>query len=710
MMAPEPLKSVILNQTAEDTSLALPSDSTLRLGQQRVLHQVHSIKRTKSRQSKSDSLSPTPISPISQSLSEFGTFKFSPSKANGTASRFISNSYSSMGIGKGQSHTLSKTSSARQFSSSGVWDQQFKGCIYPMKPSLSDPSLAPPFSPTSPTAGTFKSVKGQVTQGVQSRVNRHSTYSMTNGSQLNTSQPRLPRPPSGQFQIDGKMGTLKPSRIEQKSFGNSSASISDLTLKEAVEYLSHPAENYQQCGATFIQHTTYKEDHTKQEVLELGGIPGLVSLLQSPNVGVSQAAAGALRNLVFKHQGNKLEFEHCGGVAKALQLLKATDSTEVQKQITGLLWNVSAADELKDELIATALPALTENVVMPFTNWSDSIANNNIHPEVFYNATGCLRNLSSGKERERNAMRKCTGLIDSLASYVQSCVAEDNPDDKSVENCVCILHNLTYELDDECPTSFEKLVPKTEVQTNDTKNQAIGCFSPRSGKIQKEFLLDMAKRLPISSDPSGPEWLWHPTTMQNYLSLLSSSKKEATLEASCGALQNLTATNGLTSSIISQILVQKLEALVHVSPHLKSSNRNLQKAAMALVGNMSQSSALQSTMTKQILPDVTSLVSAGPRALGSCDKTIAAACNTVRSLMLADTDTSKKLIDNGLVTSLTDLSENGAYPKGCKAASLLLYTLWDEKALQGAARKLGNKSTFVNDHTTAAHRSVQVID
>lgn len=71
------------------------------------------------------------------------------------------------------------------------------------------------------------------------------------------------------------------------------------------------------------------------QVLQLGGIPTLVSLLRSPNPGVSQAAAGALRNLVFKHQDNKLEVQHCGGIAKALQLLKETDSTETQKQITG---------------------------------------------------------------------------------------------------------------------------------------------------------------------------------------------------------------------------------------------------------------------------------------------------------------------------------------------------------------------------------------
>ena len=39
-------------------------------------------------------------------------------------------------------------------------------------------------------------------------------------------------------------------------------------------------------------------------------------------------------------------------------------------------------------------------------------------------------NLSCARMEERQAMRVCPGLINSLMSYVQSCIAEDNPDDK----------------------------------------------------------------------------------------------------------------------------------------------------------------------------------------------------------------------------------------------------------------------------------------
>ncbi|XP_070696126.1 plakophilin-1 [Pempheris klunzingeri] len=719
MMAPDPLRSAMTTGSAEDTSLAVPSDNKLRSGQQRVLDQVYTIKRSKSRQGRNGSSSPSPTSLSAQAVTtyEFGAFKFSPSKANGTFSR--TNSTMSTGYNKAittqRSRTLSsKTMGGRNVSTSGTWEQQINSSNWPQSPnglksSRSDPALAGPFAPA--PANAALRAQGQATQSqhtFQSRTNRQSTLSMTNSTHMTNSQTRIIQPSSTQAPTEGKMGTIKTSKIEQQS---TMLPMSDLSLKEAVEFLSHPEENYQQCGATVIQHTTFKEERAKQEVFQLGGIPGLVLLLRSPNAGVSQAAAAALRNLVFKDQDNKLEVQHCGGIAKALQQLKETDSTETQKQITGLLWNLSSTDELKEELIATALPALTENVVVPFTCWSDNSANNNIHPDVFYSATGCLRNLSCAQKKERQAMRECRGLIDSIMSYVQSCVAEENPDDKSVENCACILHNLTYQLEAESPECFRRFLPKTNGQPGGKKSSAIGCFSPKSSKAQKELAFDAVRGLPDDSNPSGVNWLCHPKAMQTYLSLLGSSQKDATLEACCGALQNLTASKGLASSVMSQILVQKLGVLLHMPTLLKSPNRNLQKTAMSLLGNMARTSSLQTLMAKQVLPELTSLLSSGPREMGNSDESIATACNTVRSLLSADTEVSKKVLNNDLVSSVADLSENGSFPKGSKAASLLLYSLWNEKNLQSVVKKLGiSKSLFINENTTAAHKSMQVIE
>ncbi|XP_077424222.1 plakophilin-1 [Vanacampus margaritifer] len=695
-MLAEPLRSAIRVGTTEDTSLAVPGDARLHSGAHRVLDQVQTVKRTKSKHGKNGT--PTsPTLPALSTLDEFGTFQFLPTKANGTFGRSVSTR--SAAFNKTQhvqkSRSLSTKSLGARHLSSSAWEQQLNASNWPqnpvgMKSSRSDPALE---------SASIRRGKGPSTQ---SQFKRLSTHSTSNGYHTATGQQRFLEAPPDQSQ------GIKTSKIEQSAL-NSTLKVSDVTLKEAVEFLSHPEEKFQQCGATIIQQTTFKDDRAKQEVLQLGGIPSLVTLLRSPSPAVSQAAAGALRNLVFQHHKNKLQVQHCGGIAKALQLLKETECSETQKQITGLLWNLSSADELKGELIATALPALTENVVVPFTRWSDDSATNNIHSEVFYNTTGCLRNLSCAQLRERTAMRDCRGLVDSLMCYLQSCVADNNPDDKSVENCACILHNLTYQLEAESPKCFADFIPITESQSG-RKSPTVGCFSPKSGKVQKQFSFDSIRGM-FDEDPKGAKWLCHPKAMQTYLSLLSSSQKDATLEACCGALQNLTASKDLGSSTMSQILVQKLGALMHIAPLLRSPKPSLQKAAVSLLGNIGRTGGLQATMAKQVLPELTGLLSAGPRELGNSDESIATACNTVRNLMMADTEVNKKFIDGDLVASLADLSGNGSFPKGSKAASVLLYHLWNDKNLQSIIKKLGmSKSLFVNDGTTAAYRSVQIIE
>lgn len=70
-------------------------------------------------------------------------------------------------------------------------------------------------------------------------------------------------------------------------------------------------------------------------MLRLKGIPPLVNLLRSPSPQVQQTASAALRNLAFKDADNKEVVQRCGGITEALALLRDTDSTETQKQLTG---------------------------------------------------------------------------------------------------------------------------------------------------------------------------------------------------------------------------------------------------------------------------------------------------------------------------------------------------------------------------------------
>lgn len=68
MTSVDPLKSVLSIMAVDDTSLALPSANHLRSGEQRVLEQVQTIRRYKSRHSSSKSASAS-LSPTSKSSS-----------------------------------------------------------------------------------------------------------------------------------------------------------------------------------------------------------------------------------------------------------------------------------------------------------------------------------------------------------------------------------------------------------------------------------------------------------------------------------------------------------------------------------------------------------------------------------------------------------------------------------------------------------------
>ncbi|KAJ8399588.1 hypothetical protein AAFF_G00409990 [Aldrovandia affinis] len=764
-MTHEPFRSAMSMKHVEETSLALPSDNKFRSGHQRVLDQVHTIRKNRSKYSKSGSGSLSPTSPKTpNAFSEFRLFKYSPTMANGSGfSKGNSNGVTTFEKMVRAQHSFPPNASRRNMSTSS---QKYFFPISPgvggptgsgqatgkngLMPSRSNPELAPISTTVQRGASTLHSIPNRASvysigNGNSPFIGSNSGQFISSGSnpfmrsnsshfvssscgQIVGSNPgQFLGSNSGQF-VGSSLGQLgngsthfigSQSRFigASSNLSNTESKISlpkvksefkanlegnsmDITMKEAVEYLLSHDENYQHCGASFIQHSTYKEDKAKQEVLRLKGIPSLLALLRSPSAQVQQTVSAALRNLVFKDDSNKQEVQHCGGIAEALNLLKDTDSAETQKQLTGLLWNLSSADNLKPELIKSALPVLTQSILLPFTGSGEQNANNNMDPEVFYNATGCLRNLSCAKKGNRQAIRNSRGLIDSLVSYVQDCVAADRPDDKSVENCVCVLHNLTYQLETEAPSHFSKITAlagtPTRSSARQTSNSAsMGCFSQQGSKIPQETTFDY----PVieDSNPKGVGWLFHSETMQTYLSLLSTSQTDATLEACVGALQNLTASKGIVSSVMSQAIVQKLNGLQLISPHLQSSNPNVQKTAVALVGNLSKNPRLQSSMSRQTLPQLVSLLTSGAQNGADSDDTMAMACQTTGSLLVAEPETGKRLLNNNLINSLNDLSRNSFLPKSSKAAALLLYGLWADKNFQGFFKKQGmNKGSFMS--------------
>lgn len=71
---------------------------------------------------------------------------------------------------------------------------------------------------------------------------------------------------------------------------------------------------------------------------------------------------------------------------------------------------------------------------------------------IFCNFTILLcRNISSDEHYARSKLRECEGLVDAILYIVKAAIGKNDIDNKSVENCVCVLRNLSYacqEVDD----------------------------------------------------------------------------------------------------------------------------------------------------------------------------------------------------------------------------------------------------------------------
>ncbi|MBZ3873461.1 Plakophilin-2 [Sciurus carolinensis] len=503
---------------------------------------------------------------------------------------------------------------------------------------------------------------------------------------------------------------LERSTVVDSQLGNADM---EMTLERAVSMLDadHTPPARISAAATFIQHECFQKAEARKRVNQLHGIPKLLQLLKVPNEDVQRAVCGALRNLVFEDNDNKLEVAELNGVPRLLQVLKQTRDLETKKQITGLLWNLSSNDKLKNLMITEALLTLTENIIIPFSGWPEGDypkANGLLDFDIFYNVTGCLRNMSSAGPDGRKVMRRCDGLIDSLVHYVRGTIADYQPDDKATENCVCILHNLSYQLEAELPEKYSQsiYIQNRNIQTDN--NKSIGCFGSRSRKVKEQY-----QDVPMpeeKSNPKGVEWLWHSIVIRMYLSLIAKSIRNYTQEASLGALQNLTAGSGPMPTSVAQTVVQKENGLQHTRKMLHVGDPSVKKTAVSLLRNLSRNLSLQNEIAKETLPDLVSII---PDTVPSNDlliETTTSACYTLNNIIQNSYQNARDLLNTGGLQKIMTISAGDAYApsKASKAASVLLYSLWAHTELHNAYKKAQFKKTdFVNSRTAKAYHSLK---
>ncbi|XP_052418037.1 plakophilin-3 isoform X2 [Carassius gibelio] len=405
--------------------------------------------------------------------------------------------------------------------------------------------------------------------------------------------------------------------------------IHNLDMTTAISYISSTDVAMQMLGAAYIQHQCYHSNEAKTMVRSLKGISALVQLFSSENQEVQRYATGATRNLIYENMDNKTALIEAGGISKLIGALKEPDD-ELRKNITGILWNLSSKDSLKEKLAREGLSELTERVLVPLSGGGDAgvIQQSASEADIFYNTTGCLRNLSSVNERTRQQMRETRGLVDSLVGYIKNSLQEGKGEDKGVENCVCVLRNLSYQLYSEIPASVQMRLEGPTRAQDMRHNDPIGCFTPQSKKA-KDRNQDLTTFSEVARVPKGAEWLWHPKIVALYNRILQSSETNtATREAAAGALQNITAGDRRWASVLSRVALEQERMLPVILDLLRSPTDAELRSLTGLLRNLSRHCKNKADMDSYLYhfqypvppvyphPDLSSLLHCDPPPLG----------------------------------------------------------------------------------------------
>ncbi|KAI3377251.1 hypothetical protein L3Q82_009155 [Scortum barcoo] len=452
-----------------------------------------------------------------------------------------------------------------------------------------------------------------------------------------------------------------------------------LDIATAVRYLSESDAALQALGAAYIQHQCYHSNDAKNQVHALHGVPALVQLFSSDNQDVQRYATGAMRNLIYENAKNKAALVDAGGVMSLVRILKEPDE-ELRKTITGsVLWNLSSRDNLKEKLSKEALPELTEKVLIPLCS---SLPLSPSERDIFYNTTGCLRNLSSVNERTRQKMRDMQGLVDSLVSYIQQ---EERGDDKGLENSLCVMRNLSYQLYMELPPSVRLRLEGPVRASASGDSQAISCFTLYSKKNtkhnQNQFLLSE-----VTQQPRGAEWLWHPKMVVLYKLVLQNSDCNSTSqEAAIGALQNITAGENRWSSVLSGVVMER-ERMLPILLDLLDTNSDMQQRPLTgLLKNLARHSTNKDHIAKNMVNSLVSKLPSDGLQKTPSSEVVVNICGALNHLVICSSLAARDIVYyNGLqklVGIKTSHDNSPGSLKAARAASTVLCNMFQYNKL-----------------------------
>jgi len=494
----------------------------------------------------------------------------------------------------------------------------------------------------------------------------------------------------------------------------------DPDLHEVIEFLTNPNAVIKANAAAYLQHLCYMDDPVKAKTRQLGGIPPLVALLSHDIPEIHRNSCGALRNLSFGRQNdeNKRAIKAAGGTNALVRLLRKTADNEVKELVTGVLWNLSSCDDLKRTIIDEALLVLINIVIIPHSGWDRGGGGGETHwSTVFRNASGILRNVSSAGDYGRKKLRECEGLVDSLLYLVRSAIERANIDNKSVENAVCVLRNLSYRSQEVEDMNYDKrTLPVGETRAGaKPNNENLGCFGASKAKGSKGGVAGMggasvnSSRGVRSGGPvSGMDLLWQPEVVQPYLNLLSNCSNPETLEAAAGGIQNLAACYWQPSIDI-RAAVRKEKGLPILVELLRMEVDRVVCAVATALRNLAIDQRNKELIGKYAMRDlVQKLPSGNPqRDVGTSDETIAAVLATLNEVIKKHPEFSRSLLEAGGVDRLMNITRQRAKytSRVVKFASQVLFSMWQHQELREVYRKSGWKEADFVTKTVAARNA-----
>uniref|UniRef100_A0A3B4XFD6 Catenin delta 2 n=1 Tax=Seriola lalandi dorsalis TaxID=1841481 RepID=A0A3B4XFD6_SERLL len=534
-------------------------------------------------------------------------------------------------------------------------------------------------------------------------------------------------PPEGSLQRSPSIDSIQK---DPREFG-----WRDPELPEVIQMLQHQFPSVQSNAAAYLQHLCFGDNKIKAEIRRQGGIQLLVDLLDHRMSEVHRSACGALRNLVYgkANDENKVALKNCGGIPALVRLLRKTGDVEIRELVTGVLWNLSSCDALKMPIIQDALAVLTNSVIIPHSNWDSSPNHHDdrklhLHTsQVLRNATGCLRNVSSAGEEARRRMRECDGLTDALLYVIQTSLGSSEIDSKTVENCVCILRNLSYRLAAETSQGQQGGLEELDsllCDANGRDGESSGCWGKKKKKKKGADQWDGVGPFPDTAEPpKGVQMLWHPTIVKPYLTLLSECSNPDTLEGAAGALQNLAAGSWkVTWSVYIRAAVRKEKGLPILVELLRIDNDKVVCAVATALRNMALDIRNKELIGKYAMRDLIHRLpgssssshnnatstgtsrTTGPPSKAMSDDTVTAICCALHEVITKNMENAKALRDAGGIEKLIGIARSKGdkhSAKVVKAASQVLSSMWQYRDLRSLYKKDGySQYHFVGSAST----------